>query len=189
MTTLMQFPDQLDIWQDHHAAPIPPKEVRRWVSHMTAICRPARIYWCNGSAAECAKLIRHAEDDRAFQSLNTAPGDEDPEPVIDLFRMASRKTEPLFRECMRGRTMYVVPVALGPMGDPAARIAVQLTDSVRVAASLSSILCTGDPVWKQLARTGSFTQFLHSMGNETSKRRRIFHFPADHAVWSVGSGY
>ena len=104
-------------------------------------------------------------------------------------RQAYAKMRGLFAGCMAGRTMYVVPFVMGPIGSPLAKVGVQVTDSIYVAISMRSMTRMGVVAWEQLGDSDEFTQCLHSLGDVNPQRRFICHFPADNAVWSFGSGY
>src|SRR3954469_12314832 len=106
-------------------------------------------------------------------------------------KAAYARLEGLFRDCMKGRTMYVIPFVMGPIGSPLAKVGVQITDSVYVALSMGVMTRMGDVAWKQLAAQGPphFTKCLHSVGDCNPDRRYICHFPLDNTVWSFGSGY
>src|SRR5262249_40368639 len=99
------------------------------------------------------------------------------------------KLRALFSGSMRGRTMYVVPFVMGPVGSPLAKIGVQLTDSIYVAISMGVMTRMGSVAWKQLGDADNFTRCLHSVGDCNPDRRYICHFPLDNTIWSFGSGY
>jgi phosphoenolpyruvate carboxykinase (GTP) len=104
-------------------------------------------------------------------------------------KSAYAKLRDLFNGCMRGRTMYVVPFVMGPVGNPLARVGVQLTDSIYVAVSMGIMTRMGEVAWKQLGNGDDFTRCLHSIGDVDPQRRYICHFPLDNTIWSFGSGY
>jgi phosphoenolpyruvate carboxykinase (GTP) len=105
------------------------------------------------------------------------------------------KLRGLFHDCMAnrgsmaGRTMYVVPFVMGPIGSPLAKVGVQLTDSVYVAVSMGVMTRMGDVAWRQLGDSDEFTRCLHSLGDVNPERRFVCHFPLDNTIWSFGSGY
>ena len=94
-----------------------------------------------------------------------------------------------FKNSMKGRTMYVVPFSMGPVGSPFAKYGVELTDSVYVVLNMRIMTRMGQPVLDALNTTGSFTKCLHSKGELDIAKRRILHFPEDNTIWSVNSGY
>ena len=104
-------------------------------------------------------------------------------------RQAYARLRGLFSGCMLGRTMYVVPFVMGPIGSPLAKIGVQLTDSIYVAISMRIMTRMGTVAWEQLGDGDEFTRCLHSLGDLNPQRRYICHFPADNTIWSFGSGY
>jgi phosphoenolpyruvate carboxykinase (GTP) len=95
----------------------------------------------------------------------------------------------LFAGCMRGRTMYLAPFVMGPLGSPLARVGVELTDSIYVALSMGIMTRMGDRAWRQLGDGNDFTRCLHSVGDLDPARRYICHFLEDNTIWSFGSGY
>jgi phosphoenolpyruvate carboxykinase (GTP) len=90
---------------------------------------------------------------------------------------------------MKGRTMYVVPFAMGPIGSPFSKIGIELTDSIYVVLNMRIMTRMGEPVLDALGPNGEFTKCLHSKADLDVNRRLILHFPEDNAIWSVGSGY
>jgi phosphoenolpyruvate carboxykinase (GTP) len=104
-------------------------------------------------------------------------------------KQAYAKLRPLFDGCMKGRTMYVVPFVMGPLGSPLAKVGVELTDSLYVAVNMGIMTRMGEVAWKQLGDGDEFTRCLHSLGDVNPERRYICHFPHDNTIWSFGSGY
>jgi len=90
---------------------------------------------------------------------------------------------------MIGKTMYVIPFVMGPLGSPMARVGVQVTDSLYVALSMGIMTRMGNPAWEQLGERDDFTRCLHAVGDYDPKRRYICHFLLDNTIWSCGSGY
>jgi phosphoenolpyruvate carboxykinase (GTP) len=200
-----------------------PAAVTSWVKDCVNLCRPKDIYWCDGSGQEKASLLARGVKEGAFIPLNQqklpgcylhrsnpndvarseqctficTPSEDMAGPTNNWMepRAAYTKLRGLFNGCMSGRTMYVVPFVMGPIGSPLAKVGIELTDSVYVAVSMGIMTRMGMVAWKQLAATRGpdgaveFTRGLHSVGDCNPERRFICHFPLDNTIWSFGSGY
>ena len=205
------------------AAPaVPPAAVTAWVDECAVLCEPDAVVWLDGSAAERQRLLATAVADGVLVQLDggrrpgcylhrsnpndvarsehltfiCTPGQDAAGPTNNWMepRAAYAKLEGLFDGCMRGRTMYVVPFVMGPVGSRLARVGVELTDSVYVAISMGAMTRMGAVAWDQLSRSagpdaGEFTRCLHSLGDVDPARRYVCHFPLDNTIWSFGSGY
>src|SRR5262249_46366095 len=90
---------------------------------------------------------------------------------------------------MRGRTMYVVPYVMGPLGSPYSRVGIELTDSIYVVLNMRVMTRMGKPALDMLGDGQTFNRGLHSTGDLSAEHRLICHFPEDNAIWSIGSGY
>src|SRR4051812_36292736 len=197
--------------------PVVNKCVRQWVNECIELCGPDEVYWCNGTSHERQALINQAVRDGVLIKLNQeklpscylhrsnqndvarsehltficTPSQDMAGPSNNWMESKAgyNKLRPLFSACMRGRTMYVIPFVMGPVGSPLAKVGVQLTDSLYVAISMGIMTRMGEMAWKQLGDSDEFTRCLHSIGDVNPDRRYICHFPLDNTIWSFGSGY
>jgi phosphoenolpyruvate carboxykinase (GTP) len=193
------------------------KPVERWVGEMERTLRPDRVVWCDGSVAENDSLVEGMLADGTLQRLHPqhAPGSylhrshpSDVARTEHLTFIASRSREgagptnnwmspqearervfPLFDGAMKGRTLYVVPYVMGPLGSPFSRVGVEITDSAYVVANMRLMTRMGKAALEQLGDSEDFVPGLHSLGDLSPDRRFIVHFPEERAIWSVGSGY
>ena len=191
--------------------------VRGWIANCVALCQPDRVFWCDGSAAERQMLLDQGVRDGIFIRLNPekrpncflhrsnpndvarseqltficTPSEDMAGPTNNWLndRQGYAKLRPLFEGCMKGRTMYIVPFVMGPIGSPLAKVGVQVTDSLYVAVSMSIMTRMGRVAWDQLGEGDEFTRCLHGLGDVNPERRFICHFPLDNTIWSFGSGY
>jgi len=193
------------------------KRLAAWVKQMAKMCQPERVVWINGSEEEKKCLEQEAFSTGELIQLNqkklpgcvyhrTAINDvartenltfictskkADAGPTNNWMSpvTAYKKAAAIFKGSMKGRTMYVIPFSMGPVGSPFSKIGVELTDSIYVVLNMRIMTIVGTSVLKQLGTNGEFTKCLHSKADLDLKRRLILHFPEDNTIWSVGSGY
>jgi phosphoenolpyruvate carboxykinase (GTP) len=188
-----------------------------WVDEVARTTRPDRVVWCDGSETENLRLVESMVADGTLLPLHpqAAPGStlhrshpsdvartehltfiasrrqEDAGPTNNWMAPADAKAKlgPLFDGVMKGRTMYVVPYVMGPLGSPFSKVGIEVTDSPYVVASMRIMTRMGTAALAQLGGSEEFVPGLHSTGDLSPDRRYIVHYPEERLIWSIGSGY
>jgi phosphoenolpyruvate carboxykinase (GTP) len=203
--------------QDDLSAARIPGDVRKWIADVDELCQPDEIYWCDGSEEEREHLTALAVASGILIQLNqeklpgcylhrSSPNDvarveectfictrtkDDAGPTNNWLKPEAmyEKLHGLLAGSMKGRTMYVVPYLMGPLGSPLTKVGVEVTDSIYVVLSMRVMTRMGNVAWKHLAGGGAYTKGIHAMLDINPERRYIAHFPQDNTIISVGSNY
>jgi len=192
--------------------------VLKWVDEMVALTKPDNVVWIDGSDEQLLALRKEAISTGEMIELNqeklpgciyhrTQPNDvarvedrtficcknkEDAGPTnnwCDPQEMYAKLT-PMYDGAMKGRTMYVIPYSMGPIGSPLAKVGVEVTDSIYVVLNMDIMTRMGKDAFENLGETSNdFVRGLHSKANVDPENRYIVHFPEDNAIWSINSAY
>ena len=204
------------------------EKLTKWVQEITVLCQPDKIYWCDGTKKEYDTLMAEMVAEGRATTLKKRPNSflfrsdpsdvarveartyistnnqEEAGPTNNWINIAELKPTmlALYKGCMKGRTLYVIPFSMGPVGSPWSKIAVEISDSPYVVCNMHIMTRVGGKVVDLLNKGEDFIPCLHSIGAPLEKgqkdvawpcapmeKKYISHFPNENTIWSYGSGY
>jgi len=193
------------------------QKLQNWIDESASLAQPDHIHICDGSQEEFEKFKKQALETKVFYTVDEKkwPGclyhRSHPKDVARTEgrtfictrekkdagtnnnwmdpKQAKETVLPLFKGCMKGRTMYVIPYLMGPVGSPYSKLGVELTDSLYVVMSMRIMTRMGKVALDALGTDAEFVKGFHSLGDLEPDHKYILHFPEEKAIWSIGSGY
>ncbi len=193
------------------------KHVLTWLDEMVALVKPDKVVWVDGSEEQLRELREETFRTGEMEPMNeellpgcvlhrTAVNDvarvedrtfictkkrEDAAPINNWMETSEMKAKllPLYDGCMKGRTMYVLPYCMGPIGSPFSKVGIELTDSIYVVLNMDIMTRMGVDALKQLGDSNDFVRGLHSKAALDAENRYIVQFPEENTIWSINSGY
>jgi len=204
------------------------EKLRTWIKEVSEMCQPDSIYWCNGTKEEYDLMMAKMVADGMATVLGKRPNSflfrTDPSDVARVedrtFISTSSRDDAgptnnwltpdelkermrgLYKGCMKGRTMYVIPFSMGPVGSPISKIGIEVTDSPYVVCNMHIMTRVSARIYEMLSTDGEFIPCLHSIGAPLAQGQKdvlwpcapienkyISHFPEENLIWSYGSGY
>ena len=205
------------------------RKLNEWVSEVQKMCTPDSVHWCDGTKVEYDRMTRLMVESKLATPLKKRPNSfhfrSDPSDVArveDRTYISCKNKEDagptnnwmapddlkkmmkdLYKGCMKGRTMFVIPFSMGPIGSPISKIGIEITDSPYVVVNMHIMTRVGTKVLDVLGENGEFIRCLHSVGKPLAEgendnglwpcapieKKFISHFPEEDTIWSYGSGY